>query len=217
MHTEKAILLCRLGKYSEALQVLVQERDPQAAVAFCNRATQGRDLQFRQTLWLTLLQTYLSSEELISDAVDLLNNNPRVFAAEKVIQLLPNSWSVQLTSQFLIASFRETLHQRRMATLQKALSQAELMRHKHIRVSLTTCFTFLLCSSEHYNIVCIHVSFFSESCCPFPLQTHASKTKFSLTKGQKCNVCQTELTEPQFARSLHGDLMHIRCTGLSTS
>lgn len=199
--------------------MLVQERDPQAAVTFCNRATQGRDSQFRQMLWLTLLQIYLSSEDLINAAVDLLNNNPRVFAAEKVIQLLPNSWSVQLTSQFLIGSIRESLHQRRMAMLQKALSQAELMRHKHIRVSLTTCFTFLLCSSEHcvYNIVCIHVSFFSESCCPFTLQTHASKTKFSLTKGQKCNVCQTELTEPQFARSLHGDLMHIRCTGCSTS
>lgn len=118
-----------------------QERDPQAAETFCRRAAQGRDSQFRQTLLLILLQIYLSSEDLISVAVDLLNNNPRVFAVEQVIRLLPDSWSVQLVSQFLIGSLRETLHQRRMARLQKELSQAELMQHKVIWVSLTPYFT----------------------------------------------------------------------------
>lgn len=145
LHIEKAILLSRTGENSQALQVLVhQERDPQAAEAHCCRAAQGRDSQFRQTLLLTLLQIYLSSEELTSAAVDLLNNNPQVFAAENVIQLLPDSWSVQLVSQFLVGSLRETFHQRRMARVQKALSQAELMRHKVTWVSLTTYFTFFL-------------------------------------------------------------------------
>lgn len=138
LHTEKAILLGRLGKHSQALQVLVyQEGDPLAAEAFCRRAAQGQDSQFRQTLLLTLLRIYLSSEDLISAAADLLNNNPRVFAVEQVIRLLPDSWSVQLVSQFLIGSLRETLHQRRMARLQKGLSQVELMQHKVIWVSLT--------------------------------------------------------------------------------
>ncbi|XP_035529185.1 transforming growth factor-beta receptor-associated protein 1 [Morone saxatilis] len=133
LHIEKAILLSKTGEHSQALQVLVyQERDLQAAEAFCCRAAQDQDSQFRQTLLLNLLQIYLSSEDLTSAAVDLLNNNPRVFAAEKVIQLLPDSWSVQLVSQFLVGSLRETLHQRQMARLQKALSQAELMRHKVI-------------------------------------------------------------------------------------
>uniref|UniRef100_A0A8P4K207 Si:ch211-266g18.9 n=1 Tax=Dicentrarchus labrax TaxID=13489 RepID=A0A8P4K207_DICLA len=133
LHIEKAILLSKTGEHSQALQVLVyEERDLQAAEAFCCRAAQDQDSQFRQTLLLNLLQIYLSSEDLTSAAVDLLNNNPRVFAAEKVIQLLPESWSVQLVSQFLVGSLRETLHQRQMARLQKALSQAELMRHKVI-------------------------------------------------------------------------------------
>lgn len=149
LHREKAILLSRAGEHTQALQVLVHlERDPRAAEVFCCRAAQGRDSQFRQTLLLTLLQIYLSSEDLASAAADLLNNNPRSFVAEKVIQLLPDSWSVQLLSQFLIGSLRETLHQRRMARLQKALSQAELMRHKVIWVSLTTYFTFLFRSSK---------------------------------------------------------------------
>ncbi|XP_073338899.1 transforming growth factor-beta receptor-associated protein 1 [Pagrus major] len=179
LHTEKAILLCRAGEHSQALHVLVhQERDPQAAEAFCCRAAQGRDSQFRQTLLLNLLQIYLSSEDLASAAADLLNNNPRFFVAEKVIQLLPDSWSVQLLSQFLIGSLRETLHQRRMARLQKALSQAELMRHKVI-------------------------------------WKQASETKFKLDKRQKCKVCQTDIAEPEFALSRHGELMHTSCTGLS--
>lgn len=136
LHTEKAILLGRTDEHSQALQVLVhQERDLQAAEAYCCRAAQGRDSQFRQALLLTLLQIYLSSEDLTGAAVDLLNNNPQVFAAAKVIQFLPDSWSVQLVSQFLVGSLRETLHQKRMARLQKALSQAELMRHKVIWVS----------------------------------------------------------------------------------
>ncbi|XP_036981008.1 transforming growth factor-beta receptor-associated protein 1 [Acanthopagrus latus] len=179
LHTEKAILLCRAGEHSQALQVLVHlERDPRAAEAFCCRAAQGRDSQFEQTLLLTLLQIYLSSEDLTSAAVDLLNNNPRSFVAEKVIQLLPDSWSVQLLSQFLIGSLRETLHQRRMARLQNALSQAELMRHKVIWMQ-------------------------------------ASETKFRLDKRQKCTVCQTDIAEPEFALSHHGELMHTSCTGPS--
>ncbi|XP_042356083.1 transforming growth factor-beta receptor-associated protein 1 [Plectropomus leopardus] len=133
LHVEEAILLGRSGEHSQALQVLVhREGDLKAAEAYCCRAAQDQNPQFRQTLLLTLLQIYLRSEDLTSAAVDLLNNNPGVFAAEKVIQLLPESWSVQLVSQFLVGSLRETFHQRRMARLQKALGQVELMRHKVI-------------------------------------------------------------------------------------
>ncbi|XP_041668219.1 transforming growth factor-beta receptor-associated protein 1 [Cheilinus undulatus] len=133
LHVEKAILLGRKGEYPQALQVLVhEERDLQAAQAFCCRASKDRDSQFKQTLLLTLLQIYLSSKDLTSAAVDLLNDSTEAFEAEKVIQLLPESWSIQLLSQFLIGSLRATFHKRRMAKLQEALSQAELVRHKVI-------------------------------------------------------------------------------------
>lgn len=181
LHIEKAILLGRTGEHSEALQVLVhQEQDLQAAEAYCCRVAQSRGSQFRQTLLLTLLQIYLCCKDLTSAAVDLLNNNPRVFATETVVQLLPDSWSVQLVSQFLVKTLRETLHHRRMAMLQKALGQAELMRHKVIWMQ-------------------------------------ASHTKFRLGNGQKCEVCQKELAESQFACSLKGELMHTSCSGFSSS
>lgn len=142
LHKEKAILLGRAGRYSEALQLLVEGHDTEAAEAFCVKAAQARDSQFRQTLFLTLLQIYLNSKDLIGATVDLLSNNPEVFAAEQVIRLLPDSWSVQLVSKFLFGSFRETLHRRRMTALQKALTRAELARHKSLWVSRTACFAF---------------------------------------------------------------------------
>ncbi|XP_039993526.1 transforming growth factor-beta receptor-associated protein 1 [Xiphias gladius] len=180
LHTEKAVLLGRTGEHSQALQVLVHlERDLQAAEAYCCRAAQGRDTQFKQALLLTLLQIYLKSEDLTRTAVDLLNNNPQAFTSE-VIQLLPDSWSVRLVSHFLVGCVRETVHQRRMVRLQKALAQAELMQHK---------VTWM----------------------------QASKTKFRLDKEQKCKVCQRNLTEPQFACNLRGELMHTSCTGFSAS
>eukprot|EP00064_Thunnus_orientalis_P006405 superscaffoldBa00000664_g6422 len=133
LHIEKAILLGRTGEHSQSLQVLVhQGQDPQAAEAYCCKAAQGQDTQFKEALLLTLLKIYLSSEDLTSAAVDLLNNNPQVFAAEKVIHLLPESWSVQLVSQFLVRFLRETFHQRQTRRLQQALAQAELLRHKVI-------------------------------------------------------------------------------------
>lgn len=220
LHTEKAILLGRIGKHSQALQVLVhQEGDPKAAEAFCHRAAQGRDSQFKQSLLLILLQIYLSSEDLISVAADLLNKNPCVFAVEQVIQLLPDSWSVQLVSQFLIGSLRETLHQRRMARLQKGLSQAELMQHKVVLVNLTPYFTSLFCSSEHFT-VCVLFSLVFLNVIALSIssqQMRASKIKFRLDKGQKCTVCQKDFAEPHFACTLHGELMHTSCTGFSSS
>ncbi|XP_008275130.1 transforming growth factor-beta receptor-associated protein 1 [Stegastes partitus] len=133
LHPEKAILLGRAGEHSKALQLLVhQEKDLQSAEAYCCRAAQGQGSHFRQVLLLTLLQIYLSSEALTGAAVDLLNNHPQAFALEKVFQLLPESWSVQLVSQFIVGSLRKTFHQRQMARLHKALAQAELLRHKVI-------------------------------------------------------------------------------------
>ncbi|CAJ1073344.1 transforming growth factor-beta receptor-associated protein 1 [Xyrichtys novacula] len=133
LHEERAILLGRAGEHAQALQVLVhQKQDLQAAQAFCCRATKNQSSQFYRTLLLTLLQIYLSSTDLTNAAVDLLNDNPQVFEAETVLQLLPESWSVQLLSQFLVCSLRATFHRRRMARLQMALSQAELVRHKVI-------------------------------------------------------------------------------------
>ncbi|XP_026196254.1 transforming growth factor-beta receptor-associated protein 1 isoform X2 [Anabas testudineus] len=176
LHSEKAILLCRAGEHYHALQVLVhQEKDLQAAEAFCSRASQGQDSQFRQSLLLTLLQIYLRSENLTGAAVDLLNNNPQVFAAEEVIQLLPDSWSVQLISQFLVGSLRETFHQRRMAKLQMALSRAEFMRHK-IKASKTK---FTLDKEQKCKVCLRYITEPQFTCNPHGEMMHSSCTSIS--------------------------------------
>lgn len=202
LHEARAVLLCRAGKHHEALNVLVKEvRDPQAAEAFCCRAAQGRSPDLRPTLLLNLLQIYLDSEE--HAGADLINNNSHILAAEQVVRLLPDCWSVQLVSQFLIGSLRGMLHQRRMARLQTALSLAELTRHKVIRVSRAS--SRFLPLTNMLSSLALWLS---------PSQMQASKTKLRLDGGgQRCKVCDGDLAQPQFTRSLHGDVMHTSCVG----
>lgn len=139
LHIEKAILLGRDGDHYQALQTLVhKERDLQVAGAYCRRAAGWQERELEHTLFLTLLQIYLGSNELASAAVDLLNANAAAFELEIVLQVLPDSWSVQLVSQFLLGSLRGTFHQRRMAGVERGLAQVELLRHKYTWVS--TCF-----------------------------------------------------------------------------
>ncbi|XP_028995895.1 transforming growth factor-beta receptor-associated protein 1 [Betta splendens] len=153
LHVEEAIVLSRAGDHARALQVLVhQERDVRAAEAFCSRAARGRGSQRRRALLLSLLQIYLGSEQLAGAAADLLNRNPRVFRAETAVQLLPEAWSVQLVSRFLVGSLRESLHQRRTAKLRAALCRAELLRHKVIRMQASR--TKLALDAEQKCSVC---------------------------------------------------------------
>ncbi|XP_054653230.1 transforming growth factor-beta receptor-associated protein 1 [Dunckerocampus dactyliophorus] len=174
LHLEKAILLGRTGEHLQALQLLVHHTgDPQLAEAYCHQAAQVQDSQSRKALLINLLQIYLSSEELTNAAVDLLNNNPQALAAE-ILHFLPESWSVGLVSRFLIGSLRETFHRGRMVKVQKALAQAELLRHK---------VTWM----------------------------QASRTKFSVVKGQVCVICQTDLAQSRFAVNLYGEPMHSSC------
>ncbi|KAM9777447.1 transforming growth factor-beta receptor-associated protein 1 [Neosynchiropus ocellatus] len=133
LHLEKAILMGKTGQHSEALQMLLRETgDPQVAEFYCLWAAQDRSPEFRTALLLDLLQLYVTSGSFTHSVVDLLHKNLQSFPPEEVIRLLPDSWSVQLLSHFLVGSLRETAHQRRMTMLQRSLSQVELLRHKAI-------------------------------------------------------------------------------------
>lgn len=99
-----------------------------------------------------------------------------------------------------------------MTMLQKALSEAGLMRHKGMWVSQKEYFTFfalvqgaLHCSYCFFVLLKPFSPFFSlSSTTNAPL-----KTKFRLNKGQ---TCQKESAEPKFC-SLNGDMMHLVCAG----
>ena len=97
----------RVGDHQQALEMLVhQGGELQDAWAYCQRAGQGQTTELKQSLSFGLLQIYLGSSGFTSAAVDLLNANAAAFDPETVLQVLPESWSLQLVSQFLLGSLR---------------------------------------------------------------------------------------------------------------
>ncbi|XP_033874063.1 transforming growth factor-beta receptor-associated protein 1 isoform X1 [Acipenser ruthenus] len=143
LHTEIAILYSKQGEHDKALWTLVhKEQDFQAAERYCQRNSEGKDKAFRSMLFSTLLKIYLDSttcnkNEQVTAAVDLLNNNVAVFDLISVLQILPDSWSLQLVSRFLVESVRISIHYRRMESVEKSLAQAEHLRYRYSRAKAT--------------------------------------------------------------------------------
>lgn len=104
---------------------------------YCWRTSAGRERDFRQRLFLSLLQIYLDSTPAVGAAVDLLNNHAAAFDAMVVLQVLPGSWSAQLVMRFLREALRDAFHQRRMKEVERALARAEQHRLIYTRVSST--------------------------------------------------------------------------------
>ncbi|XP_028839131.1 transforming growth factor-beta receptor-associated protein 1 [Denticeps clupeoides] len=134
MHTdlqkEKAILLGKLGRHGEALQILVhEEKDGQAAEEYCRRTSAGQKRKCRQAIFHTLLQIHLDSGA-VGAAADLLERSGPCFDAAGVLRLLPASWSLQLVSRFLRAALRGALHDRRMREVEVGLASLEHLRYR---------------------------------------------------------------------------------------
>ncbi|XP_031436626.1 transforming growth factor-beta receptor-associated protein 1 [Clupea harengus] len=153
LHTEKAILLGKAGEHKKALQILVhKEKDRQAAVDYCWRTSAGRERDFRQRLFLSLLQIYLDSTPAVGAAADLLNNHAAAFDAMVVLQVLPGSWSAQLVMRFLREALRDAFHQRRMKEVERALARAE--QHRLIYTRTKTSNTMIKLESSTMCHVC---------------------------------------------------------------
>nr|XP_023694938.1 transforming growth factor-beta receptor-associated protein 1-like isoform X1 [Paramormyrops kingsleyae] len=131
LFVEKAILHGRAGEHFKALEVLVHKaKDQQAAEDYCRRTSEGQSTEFINQLYLTLLGIYLQSPHSVRAAVDLLNGNSAAFNLLDVLQVLPDSWSLQLVDRFLIESLRWNFHSRQMRWIEKNLVQVEYHRHK---------------------------------------------------------------------------------------
>lgn len=91
-----------------------------------------------------LLSVYLapgsSDCALVMAAVDLLNNHAAEFDAGLVLQVVPDSWSVQLLSPFLAGAVRQSLHTERMTQVALGLAQAENLIYKHEKVGYRSAF-----------------------------------------------------------------------------
>ncbi|XP_076991034.1 transforming growth factor-beta receptor-associated protein 1 [Tamandua tetradactyla] len=141
LHVERALLHGKLGEHEEALRILVHElRDFSAAEDYCVRCAQARAGPARQRLFHTLLAIYLragphASERAVA-AVDLLNRHASDFDAAQALQLLPDTWSVQLLCPFLLGAVRDGLHAGRMTQVALGLAKAENLVYKYDKMKL---------------------------------------------------------------------------------
>ncbi|XP_075282079.1 transforming growth factor-beta receptor-associated protein 1 isoform X2 [Opisthocomus hoazin] len=139
LHMENAILYGKLEEHEKALHILVHElKDFRAAEEYCVWNSENRDTQYRRRLFHMLLSVYLnpgaSDCALVMAAVDLLNNHAAEFDTALVLQLVPDSWSVQLLSPFLAGAVRQSIHTKRMTQAALGLAQAENLIYKYEKV-----------------------------------------------------------------------------------
>lgn len=157
---EMAILHGKLEEHAEALDILVHRlQDHKAAEEHCILFSKSRSKIYRQKLFADLLRIYLNQNlsrekqgELLGPALHLLNSELSDFDAEKVIQMIPDHWSIAIIDQFLHRALRNVVHARRTCRIHQALAKVENVQVKFAKydtqrqpVILTTERTCCLC------------------------------------------------------------------------
>ncbi|XP_071505878.1 transforming growth factor-beta receptor-associated protein 1-like [Diadema antillarum] len=131
MYAECAILYGKLEEHDKALRILVHKlQDYGAAENYCVVNSKDQDLAYRRRLFQLLLSVYLDPMEgkkdsLLGPAMNLLNSPEADFDTVRVLQLLPENWSVGVISRFLANAVRASTHGSRMSRVQHTLSRSE--------------------------------------------------------------------------------------------
>ncbi|KNC98386.1 uncharacterized protein SPPG_06092 [Spizellomyces punctatus DAOM BR117] len=151
LHAANATVLAQTNKHEEALRILVLNlNDHATAEQYCltksaetttsvdsrqapqqlagAATTTKKDDSLRRHLLFTLLQLYLESGErggMIKYAVQLLNRHSLDFDVIKVLDIIPNHWSLDMLSGFLTSSMRRSLHSHRESHIVRALSRGD--------------------------------------------------------------------------------------------
>ncbi|XP_006883903.1 PREDICTED: transforming growth factor-beta receptor-associated protein 1 [Elephantulus edwardii] len=141
LHMESAILHGKLEEHEKALHILVHElKDFSAAEDYCLWSSEGKGASCRQRLFHLLLSIYLGASpsdcELVVAAVDLLNHHATEFDTAHVLQLLPDTWSVQLLCPFLTGAMRHSIHTKRMTQVALGLAKSENLLYKYDKMKL---------------------------------------------------------------------------------
>lgn len=140
---ESIILDGRQGRHQQALRLLTHGLgDYHTAVNYCllggasifhptsgSTTTLTAPSQEEQALLFGYLLTEFLRIDNVSDRLErtseLLERFGSWYDVRDVLELIPESWSVELISGFLVSSFRRSVHERNEATITKALSGAE--------------------------------------------------------------------------------------------
>nr|CAD7446145.1 unnamed protein product [Timema bartmani] len=138
LHKETAIVYGKLEEHDKALDILVHQlKDFKAAEKYCVDNAEGKDVKYKHKLFYTLLSVYLSQklqfnekEEYIIQAIELLNSKPSEFDADKVMNILPPTWSMSVILLFLQGALRNSLHKYRMSRIECALARGENLQKR---------------------------------------------------------------------------------------
>jgi len=142
MHAECAILYGKMEDHDKALRILVHKlKDFGAAENYCEVNVGGKDDSHRKRLYHILLSVYLDPtyerrDTLIAPAMDLLNSSVAEFDTVKVLQLLPDNWSVGRLSQFLTRAVRSSMHNSRMTRIQRMMARGENLQVKQTSIQM---------------------------------------------------------------------------------
>ncbi|VDP22971.1 unnamed protein product [Soboliphyme baturini] len=117
---EKAIVLARMKKYQEALENVIETDGCDAAEEFCAAFCQ-ESKSAKENLQVTLLKLYLTQKmdvtSATSRALRILNTLETDTCFDKVLELLPDYWSV-VTMKRLILSSMHMLQTKSVRSLQ---------------------------------------------------------------------------------------------------
>ncbi|KAK4696469.1 vacuolar protein sorting-associated protein 3, partial [Lecanoromycetidae sp. Uapishka_2] len=139
---ESIILDGRQGRHKQALRLLTHGLgDYHTAVNYCllggasifhpttgSAALIAPSQDEQAVLFGYLLTEFLRIEDVgdrLERTSELLERFGSWYDVRDVLELIPESWSVELVSGFLVSSFRRLVHERNEATITKALSGAE--------------------------------------------------------------------------------------------
>jgi hypothetical protein len=144
---EMIILNGREGKHEEALRLLTHGLgDYDTAIRYCLLGGSsifhpGSNLLSEQSLpskeeqaglFKTLLQEFFRIEDLserLERTSELLERFGGWFDLEEVLALIPNEWSVELVSGFLVHALRRLVREKNETVVVKALSSAQNLRN----------------------------------------------------------------------------------------
>ncbi|XP_070566294.1 transforming growth factor-beta receptor-associated protein 1-like isoform X2 [Ptychodera flava] len=136
MYAECAILYGKLEEHDKALRILVYKlKDYGAAENYCDVNSSSKDKTYRRRLYQILLSVYLDPLEgpkdaLIGPAITLLNSNSSEFDISRVLQILPENWSIGLLQHFLSKAVRTNMHTCRSTKIERMLARGENLQLK---------------------------------------------------------------------------------------
>eukprot|EP00088_Acartia_fossae_P061422 TRINITY_DN7383_c0_g1_i3.p1 TRINITY_DN7383_c0_g1~~TRINITY_DN7383_c0_g1_i3.p1 ORF type:complete len:236 (+),score=30.43 TRINITY_DN7383_c0_g1_i3:73-708(+) len=159
LHYESAILLGRLSRYGEALQLLINQLgDHDLAQTFCDDIAKTLDRKAKEELMFQLLSIYLNpvepskKEEFLVKAIDLMNNRACDMSGSQVLNNLPANWNIASIMPAIKVFLRQSNQERKETQISKALHKGNNFNLKSEYLAITS--EPIHIQPNHYCIHC---------------------------------------------------------------